>query len=161
MQIDLLDHLGFEKTNGSYPEGNYEDVCKKYNTDELDHADELQLEKDYGPVFFLKEFPFYTSPFWNMKADFTSQKANKIDVILAGQETIGSAERSCDKDEMREMFYTISDGQYKDILYREFSKERVDQELNDFLDRDFFPRYGGGIGVTRMIRAMDNSNLLE
>ena len=96
-----------------------------------------------------------------MKADFTSQKANKIDVILAGQETIGSAERSCDKDEMREMFYTISDGQYKDILYREFSKERVDKELNDFLDRDFFPRYGGGIGVTRMIRAMDNSNLLE
>ena len=34
-------------------------------------------------------------------------------------------------------------------------------ELNDFLDRDFFPRYGGGIGVTRMIRAMNNSNLLE
>ena len=60
------------------------------------------------------------------------QKSNKIDVILAGQETIGSAERSCDKDEMREMFYTISDGQYKDILYREFSKERVNKELEDF-----------------------------
>ena len=96
-----------------------------------------------------------------MKADFTTQISNKIDVILAGQETIGSAERSCDKDEMREMFYTISGGQYKDILYRESSKERVDQELNDFLDRDFFPRYGGGIGVTRMIRAMDNNKLLE
>ena len=161
MQVELLDHLGFEKTNGSYPEGDYLDICDKYNTDELDHEDELQLKRDYGEVFFLKNFPFYTSPFWNMKADFTSQKANKIDVILAGQETIGSAERSCDKDEMREMFYTISDGQYKDILYREFSKERVDQELNDFLDRDFFPRYGGGIGVTRMIRAMDNSKLLE
>jgi aspartyl/asparaginyl-tRNA synthetase len=160
MQIGLLDHLGFEKTNGTYPEGNYVDICKKYDTDELDHADELRLEEDYGPVFFLKEFPFETSPFWNMRADFTTKTAHKIDVILHGIETIGSAERSTDKDEMREMFYTISDGEYKDILYREFSKERVDKELNEFLDRDFFPRYGGGIGVTRMIRAMELSHLL-
>ncbi len=162
MQIELLDHLGFDKQeDGTYPEGNYLDMCNKYNTSELDHDHELQLEKDYGPVFFLKEFPFYTSPFWNMKADFTTKKANKIDVILHGIETIGSAERSCDKDEMRDMFYTISNGEYKDILYREFSKERVDQELEEFLNRDFFPRYGGGIGVTRMIRAMEMSHLLE
>lgn len=161
MQIDLLDHLGFDKTDGSYPEGNYLDVCNKYSTDELDHDHELRLEEDYGPVFFLKNFPFYTSPFWNMKADFTTQNANKIDVILHGVETIGSAERSCDKDEMREMFYTISEGQYKDILYRKFSKHRVDKELDEFLDREFFPRYGGGIGITRMIRAMEMSKLLD
>ena len=161
MQIDLLDHLGFDKTDGSYPEGDYLDICKKYDADELDNGHELQLEKDYGSVFFLKQFPFYTSPFWNMKSDFTTKQSNKIDVILHGIETIGSAERSCDRDEMREMFYTISDGQYKDILYKEFTKERVDRELDEFLDRDFFPRYGGGIGVTRMIRAMELSNLLE
>lgn len=161
MQVDLLDHLGFDKTDGSYPEGDYLEICNKYNTNELDNDHELRLEKDYGPVFFLKNFPFYTSPFWNMKADFTTKNSNKIDVILHGIETIGSAERSCDKDEMREMFYTISDGQYKDILYKEFTKERVDRELDEFLDRDFFPRYGGGIGVTRMIRAMEMSNLLE
>ena len=161
MQIDLLDHLGFDKTDGSYPEGDYLDICKKYDADELDNGHELQLEKDYGSVFFLKQFPFYTSPFWNMKSDFTTKQSNKIDVILHGIETIGSAERSCDRDEMREMFYTISDGQYKDILYKEFTKERVDRELDEFLDRDFFPRYGGGIGVTRMIRAMEMSNLLE
>ena len=161
LQVDLLDHLGFDKTDGSYPEGDYLDICKKYGADELDNGHELQLEKDYGSVFFLKQFPFYTSPFWNMKSDFTTKQSNKIDVILHGIETIGSAERSCDRDEMREMFYTISDGQYKDILYKEFTKERVDRELDEFLDRDFFPRYGGGIGVTRMIRAMEMSNLLE
>lgn len=160
MQIDLLDHLGFEKTNGEYPEGDYLDICKKYDADELDNDHELQLQKDYGEVFFLKNFPFYTSPFWNMKADFTTQNSNKIDVILAGQETIGSAERSCDKHQMREMFYTISEGEYKDILYDKFTKERVEKELDEFLDRDFFPRYGGGIGVTRMIRAMESSKLL-
>ena len=161
MQVELLDYLGFTKEGESYPEGTYVDICKKYETDELDHGHELQLQKDYGEVFFLKEFTVATSPFWNMKTDFTTQTSNKIDVILAGQETIGSAERSCNKDEMREMFYTISDGQYKDILYKEFSKERVDKELDEFLDRDFFPRYGGGIGVTRMIRALDNNHLLE
>ena len=161
MQNDLLDHLGFEKTDGEYPEGDYLDVCEKYGVDELNNDHELQLEKDYGPVFFLKNFPFSTSPFWNMKADFTTQNSNKIDVILHGIETIGSAERSCDPEEMRELFYTISDGQYKDILYKEFTKERVDEELDKFLDREFFPRYGGGIGVTRMIRAMELSNLLE
>ena len=134
MQIDLLDHLGFDKTDGSYPEGDYLDICKKYDADELDNGHELQLEKDYGSVFFLKQFPFYTSPFWNMKSDFTTKQSNKIDVILHGIETIGSAERSCDRDEMREMFYTISGGQYKDILYKEFTKERVDRELDEFLD---------------------------
>jgi len=161
MQTELLDYLGFEKTNDSYPEGDYLDICNKYNTDELSHEDEFKLQEEYGEVFFLKNFDFASSPFWNMKADFMSQTAHKIDVILSGQETIGSAERSCDKEEMRHMFHTISDGQYKDILYREFTKERVDKELEDFLSHEFFPRYGGGIGVTRMIRAMENNNLLE
>ena len=55
----------------------------------------------------------------------------------------------------------ISDGQYSSLLYAQFGKSRVDDEMEKFLDRDFFPRYGGGIGVTRMIRAMELSNLIE
>ena len=160
MEVELLEHLGFGKTGDSYPEGDYLDVAEKLNTTEIEHEHEMQLAKEHGEVFFLKNFPFYTSPFWNMKADFTSNNSNKIDVILHGVETIGSAERSTDKEEMRDMFYTISDGEYKDILYTQFSKERVDKELNEFLKFDFFERYGGGIGVTRMIRAMEMSNLL-
>ena len=45
-------------------------------------------------------------------------------------------------------------------LYNKFGKERVTDELNEFLKKDFFPRSGGGIGVTRMIRAMKLSNLI-
>ncbi len=163
LEAELLEYIGFKKHNNitEYPGGDYVDIAKKYNTKEIEHEHEKLLEKDYGPVFFLKNFPFYTSPFWNMKADFTTKISNKIDVILHGVETIGSAERSTDKDEMREMFYTISDGKYKDILYSQFSKERVDKELNDFLSFDFFNRYGGGIGITRMISAMEQSNLLN
>ena len=33
------------------PEGDYLDICDKYNTDELDHGHELQLQKDYGEIF--------------------------------------------------------------------------------------------------------------
>ena len=78
---------------------------------------------------------------------------NKIDIILYGQETIGSAERSCDVDEMRNTFYTISEGGYAAKLFELFGKERVEKELEQFLSFEFFPRFGGGIGLTRMARA--------
>ena len=45
-------------------------------------------------------------------------------------------------------------------LYAQFSKERVQGELNEFMKKNFIPRCGGGIGMTRMIRAMKLSNLL-
>ena len=47
------------------------------------------------------------------------------------------------------------------MLYDNFGEERVNRELDEFLSLDFFPRSGGGIGVTRMIRAMKLSNLID
>jgi len=76
-------------------------------------------------------------------------------------ETIGSAERASDVDEMREQFHTISDGEYSILLYNLFGQERVLKELDEFLSHDFFPRYGGGIGITRMISGMKKAGLLE
>ena len=69
-------------------------------------------------------------------------------------ETIGSAERSTNVEEMRDTFHTISDGGYAQLLYRKFGKERVEKELDEFLEFDFFPRSGGGIGVTRIMQAI-------
>ncbi len=162
LEKGLLEHLGFPKRgeNNTYPEGDYLDVAKEYGVKELEHEHEERLEKDHGEVFFLKNFPFYTSPFWNMKADFENKKSYKVDVIIHGIETIGSAERSCNKEEMKEMFGAISDGEYANILHHKFSEERVSKEMEKFLEHDFFPRVGGGIGMTRMIRAMKLSNLL-
>ena len=101
----------------------------------------------------ITKFPEWTSPFWNMarNADDTSKK---IDVIIGGMETIGSAERSTDKEQMRETFHTISDGQYAELLYKLFGKERVEKELEEFLEFDFFPRSGGGIGMQRLMTAL-------
>ena len=61
---------------------------------------------------------------------------------------------------MKEKFETISDGGYANILYAQFGKERVQNELEEFIKKDFFERSGGGIGVTRMIRAMKLSKLI-
>ena len=81
-------------------------------------------------------------------------QVKKIDVILNGMETIGSAERSTDKDQMRDTFYTISDGQYAQLIIDLFGRSRVEKELEDFLSFDFFPRSGGGICMTRIISAL-------
>ena len=105
-------------------------------------------------VGFITRFPYSTSPFWNMKKE--GNVANKCDVIIGGMETIGSAERSADVEEMRELFYTISDGGYAKLLFKLFGEERVEKELEEFLSYKFFPRYGGGIGLTRLISALKN-----
>jgi len=164
LEKELLEFLGFNKEmypENKYPEGDYEDVAKKYNVDILEHEHETKLEEDHGPVFFLKNFPERTSPFWNMALHENDKThAKKVDVIIHGIETIGSAERSCDKEAMRQTFTTISDGGYADMLYANFTKDRVQEEMNTFLSKEFFPRFGGGIGMTRMIRAMKLSKLI-
>tara|TARA_B100001123_G_C15334212_1_gene1032245 strand:- start:793 stop:1632 length:840 start_codon:yes stop_codon:yes gene_type:complete len=161
LEKDLLDYLGFrENKMKEYPHGNYDDICDKYKTDELDHCHEEQIEKDFGNVFFLENFPEKTSPFWNMKLQEDKIHSNKIDVIIHGIETIGSAERSTSKEEMKDKFLTISNGLYAQKLYDLFGEERVNSELDKFLQNDFIERSGGGIGMTRLIRAMRLSNLL-
>ena len=172
LENDLCKHLGFKsKTERNmytedFPGGFYQSVLAKYTGPELDASHEEELYKEYGDVFFLTHFPESTSPFWNMKLgelDVKKDKklANKCDVIMGGMETIGSAERGTDVEEMREQFYTISEGGYAELLFNLFGKERVEEELNEFLAHDFIPRFGGGIGVTRMISAMKRANLLS
>ena len=95
------------------------------------------------------------------QSDVEGGHAKKIDIIINGIETIGSAQRSSDPEEMRKYFYEISDGGYAKILFDKFSKERVETELNEFLSNKFFERSGGGIGVTRLIRVMKENNLLD
>ena len=46
------------------------------------------------------------------------------------------------------------------LLYDMFGQERVKKELDEFLQFDFIPRFGGGIGVTRMISADETGSQL-
>ena len=50
---------------------------------------------------------------------------------------------------------------YANLLYDLFGKNRVDKELDEFLSLDFFPRVGGGIGLTRLLSAMNEYTIRE
>lgn len=156
---EMLEYLGFGPKD-SFPEGDYLDICAKYGVNELGHEHEAQLLEDYGPIYFLKNFPESTSPFFNMKRDPATGLANKCDVIMNGIETIGSAERSVDVDEMRKRFYTISDGQYASTLFSHFGRDRVEKELEEFLAHTFIKRSGAGMGVNRLISGMLANGLI-
>ncbi|MGI9526374.1 MAG: amino acid--tRNA ligase-related protein [Weeksellaceae bacterium] len=155
---ELVEYLGFGNKD-DFPVATYEEMSDKYSVSIIESDDELEIQKDYGNVFFLTKFPERTFPFWNMKRN-EDGTSNKIDVLLHGMETIGSAERSCDADEQRKSFYSIEDGKYAQKLFDLFGQAQVEEELEEFLAQDFFPRSGGGIGVTRMIRAMELSGLM-
>jgi aspartyl/asparaginyl-tRNA synthetase len=160
MERELCEHMGFGNKH-SIVDKDYLEWCDFFNTTELDHDHEEQMCKRWqGRVCMIKNFPNSTSPFWNMKQNGDGTAA-KIDVIISGQETIGSAERSSDTDEMARMFHEISDGMYADLLYDLFGKERVDKELDKFLSLDFFPRVGGGIGITRLLHAMNEYTIRQ
>ena len=151
LESELLAHLGFD----SPVEVTYDDVCQEYGGVKiLEDEHESRMWKEKGSVVSLQNFPLRTNPFWNMQHN-KDGIFNKVDVILYGQETVGSAERSCDVEEMRNMFYTIENGGYCGKLFELFGKERVEAELEKFLQYEFFPRFGGGIGLTRMARAME------
>ena len=151
LESELLNYLGFDKP----VEVNYDDVCEEYGgVSILEDEHESKMWKEKGSVVSLQNFPLRTNPFWNMRHNENSI-FNKVDVILYGQETIGSAERSCNPEEMKHNFYTIENGGYSDKLFELFGKERVEKELEEFLSFDFFPRFGGGIGMTRLARAYE------
>lgn len=177
MQHELLEYLGYSlpkeptelmtqlgnESLDEFPAGDYEDVARVMEVDDLENGHELIMCNDH-PVFFLQKFPERTAPFWNMARypaeDGTAPLSKKIDVILSGHETIGSAERSCDPDQMHHDFHTISDGEYAALLYKLFGERRVRAELDQFLNHNFFPRSGGGIGVSRLMRSMHLSDLI-
>lgn len=165
---ELLEHFGFGKAD-SFPEGDYDEICRKYQVDELTHEHEARILKDFGSVFFLKNFGERTHPFFNMKRERVKdprtgemvQIARKCDVIMNGIECIGSAERSTNATEMRESFHTIVNGEYSKALFDRFGKDRVTKELDEFLSHKFIVRSGAGIGVTRMIAACKAAGLIK
>ena len=156
MEYELCEYLGF----GNITEKTYAEWQQHFGLSadtEMEAQQELDMEKEFGQTL-ITNFPELTSPFWNMARNDDGNTAKKMDVILGGMETIGSAERSCDVDMMRDTFHSIVGGEYAELLFKLFGKERVEAELEKFLEFDFFQRVGGGIGITRMIPALEKIN---
>ena len=104
LEGELLTHLGFGAKE-SFAYHTYDELAERYGVSELSHKEENKMAADIGSAVFCERFPVRTSPFWNMRKE--GDYARKIDVILHGNETIGSAERSSNVEEMREQFHSI------------------------------------------------------
>lgn len=159
LQKELLVHLGYDNSN--FYENDYKVIAEEFGTVELEHEHEEKLYTDKSPVAFIKNFPEFTSPFWNMRRNPNDDTSYKVDVILSGMETFGSAEREIDKDVMRAKFETIMEGSYKNKLFELFGEERTRAELEEYLELNFIKRSGCGIGVTRLIKSMEKEGLLD
>jgi len=158
MEYELCEYLGFDTlTEKTYAE--WQDHFQIGRSVEMDATHETKMFERFGSSL-ITNFPEMTSPFWNMSRNDDGVTAKKMDVILGGMETIGSAERSCDVDMMRDTFHSITDGEYSELLYKLFGKDPVEAELEEFLKFDFFQRVGGGIGMTRMIAALNKKEEL-
>jgi aspartyl/asparaginyl-tRNA synthetase len=156
LEEELVLYLGFGKLQGI----SYTDACHKYGCKTIESEHETILSEELGSCIALERFPQRTNPFWNMK-HYWHDLYSKIDILLHGMETIGSAERETDKAKMYERFHTIENGEYANLLFSKFTKKRVMEELESYLALPMFERFGGGIGLTRLERAMQLSGLFE
>lgn len=161
IERELCEFLGYGPAE-SFKRFKYDEVVAMYDAKNglLTHEHEARLCKDHGAVVFITDFPNRSDPFWNMMQHDSGKHAKKVDVIMSGMETIGSAQRSSDPQQMRHMFDTIADGAYRKVLYDRFTAERTEAEMRDFLSLPFIERSGGGIGITRLISSMKKENLL-
>lgn len=155
IEKELLLFLGFNPPVSL----DYVETCNKYDVSILHAEQETLMWHETGDEISLEKFPARSNPFWNMKQ--SNGVFNKIDVILYGMETIGSAERAIDTEQMRDSFFNISDGRYAQLLFEKFGKDRVIKELDEYFALPMFERFGGGIGVTRLERAMHLAGLLD
>ena len=158
LQKELLEEFGYDKNN--FYQNTYKAIAEEFKTTELEHEHEERLYKEKSAVSFITDFPEFTSPFWNMKRNDNDDTAKKVDVILSGMETFGSAERETNIDTMQKTFNTIMDGTYKDKLYELFTEERTQAELKEYFECKFITRCGCGIGLTRLIKSLDKEGLM-
>ena len=141
-----------------YHNGDYNKIIKALNVKNIGKKEEKLIQKKYGDIFLLKNIPRYESQFWN--TNFENNIAKHVDVIVHGQKTIYSCERSCDIEQMYETFNTILNGQYADTLHNMYGDD-IENELHNYFSNIFFNRYGGNIDIIGMTRGMTISNLLN
>lgn len=166
-QKELLEYLGFGPRD-SFPELYYTDLMKQYGVKELTHEHEDRMCKDYGPIVFLKQFPDFTDPYWNMNntdpedlRDPNIPCSDKVDGIFYGREASGGAQRSCDPKKMMENFEQIVNGEFAKMMYNKFGRIRVLSELESYHSLKFKVRSGVGFGISRVIRAVQLAGLYD
>jgi len=159
LEFELMDYLGIDAKPKTV---DYEDLCKMYDTNLIGLEHEKEIPYTFGNVVAIKDFPTRSQPFFNVRRKPSdSNNYKKVELILHGKETIGSAERAVDVDQMREDFSKFKDGQYREFLIEEFGKMRVMEEIENYLSQDFIERCSGSIGITRLQQGLIKEGILS
>lgn len=156
IEIELLSFLGFEKPYSI----SHQEVCSLYGIETIEQNNKTMLFHEFGPSISLEQAPSHYNTFWNMKRN-TNNYFNKVDILLFGLETIESAERATNKEEMRNLFYTISSGSYATELCKKFGKDRILSELDDYLTLPMFERFSGSVNISALEHAFKKAHLFE
>lgn len=159
LEAELLEYLGFGEIH-KYMHTKYNNLTEKYNTDKLNNEHSQLICNDFGSIVFLEDYPNNITTFWNTKLSENKLTSKKVNVIIDGLEVIHSAEMSINKEEMRDQFYKMNNRNYSNSLFANYGKERVEQELEEYLNLDFSTRAGGYIDINKFIDTMKLNNLL-
>jgi hypothetical protein len=161
-----IQKIGSNKDNKS---GYYVDNCDRIHYPEYDHDDILRSSgKDYeffdtdDELFLVKNFPSSSNPYWNIAMQDGYQK--RVDVILYDKRVVSSVEKSCDKVQMKHLFDIIMDNICIDSDENHDNKNNkqiIETVFEQYIEQDFFPRYGGKIDINNMIRALAKRNLIN
>jgi len=159
LEFELVDYLGFDAEPKTI---DYEDLCKMYDTNLIGPEHEKEIPYTFSNVAAIKNFPARSNPYFNVRRKQEEPNIyKKADLILHGKETIGSAERAVDIEQMREDFSKFKDGQYRKFLVEEFGKMRVMEEIENYLSQDFIERCSGSIGITRLQQGLIREGILS
>ena len=85
-----------------------------------------------------------------LKFEYHEERRRKEEASRLQDEAVDYARKVY--EENQKLRKTLEEGE--GVLVQQ-AKGRVEAELEKFLEFDFFPRVGGGIGMTRMISALD------
>jgi hypothetical protein len=167
LQEDLLEALNFrDRTRISHETaqsitkspiiGIREEHLSKTQNREFPHAeipDTRILSQYFGPAVLLAQSPPPQYK-WNIKFEETSKiTSSNCNIILRGVESIRSSEKSCNREDIYKNFRKMEDGKYSQKFFDLFGEENVKEELNEYLSLNLFPRFGGGCGMKRLMRA--------
>ncbi len=158
LEFELMKYLGIDAKPKTV---DYEDLCRMYDTNLIGPEHEKELPYSFSNVVAIMNFPTRSDPFFNVRRKpLDSNNYKKADLILHGKETIGSAERAIDVEQMREDFARYKNGKYKKFLIEHFGRMRVTEEIENYLSRDFIERCSGSIGITRLQQGLINEGIL-
>ena len=135
-----------------HKESDYRFIADYYKTKFLSPAHEQAIWQDFSPIFTITDKPCVLNTCFTTLTQ--EAHAKTTDTVLFGMSSVTSARRSCDPEDMREAFYTVSNGEYAKSLFELFGESRVMGGLEKFLVHNFFPRYGGSIGIPQLMQAI-------